>query len=164
MDIFWEELTSGLPDSRRLVHVIIRLIAATLLGALIGYQREKAGKPAGLRTHILVTLGTTVFVLACSGYGMTSEGLSRVIQGIITGIGFIGAGSILKINDERNIKGLTTAAGIWMTAAIGVAVGLGSLGVAMLSTLLTLIILALAAPLEHRIDRKRMAKDRELED
>lgn len=164
MDIFWEELTSGLPDSRQLVHVIIRLIAATLLGAIIGYQREKAGKPAGLRTHILVTLGTTVFVLACSGYGMTSEGLSRVIQGIITGIGFIGAGSILKLSQEKNIQGLTTSAGIWMTAAIGVAVGLGSLGVAMLSTLLTVIILALAAPLEHRINRKRMAQDQELDD
>jgi putative Mg2+ transporter-C (MgtC) family protein len=159
MDIFWEELTAGLPDTRQLVHVIIRLVAATLLGAIIGYQREKAGKPAGLRTHILVTLGTTVFILACSGFGMSSEGLSRVIQGIVTGIGFIGAGSILKLSEERNIQGLTTSAGIWMTAAIGVAIGLGSLGVAMLSTLLTLIILALAAPLEHRIEGKRKAKD-----
>jgi putative Mg2+ transporter-C (MgtC) family protein len=62
MDIFWEELTSGLPNGRQLVHVIIRLVAATLLGALVGTQRERAGKPAGLRTHILVTLGTAVFV------------------------------------------------------------------------------------------------------
>jgi putative Mg2+ transporter-C (MgtC) family protein len=158
MDIFWEELTSGLPDSRQLVHAIIRLIAAALLGAVIGYQRERAGKPAGLRTHILVTLGTTVFILSCSGVGMTSDGLSRVIQGIITGIGFIGAGSILKLSEERNIKGLTTSAGIWMTAAIGVAVGLGSLGVALLSTLLTLVILALAGPLEHRLDKHQRAK------
>jgi putative Mg2+ transporter-C (MgtC) family protein len=158
MDIFWEELTSGLPDARQLVHVIIRLIAATLLGAIVGFQRERAGKPAGLRTHILVTLGTTVFVLACSGVGMSLDGLSRVIQGIITGIGFIGAGSILKLNEERNIQGLTTSAGIWMTAAIGVAVGLGSLGVALLSTLLTLIILALAGPLEHRINKGQTAK------
>ena len=164
MDIFWEELTAGLPDYRQLVHVLIRLIAATLLGAIIGYQREKAGKPAGLRTHILVMLGTTVFVLACSGYGMSSDGLSRVIQGIITGIGFIGAGSILKLSEERNIQGLTTSAGIWMTAAIGVAIGLGSLGVAILSTLLTLIILALATPLEHRISTRRMAKDQAMDD
>jgi putative Mg2+ transporter-C (MgtC) family protein len=163
MDIFWEELTFGLTDSRQLVRVVIRLVAATLLGALVGYQREKAGKPAGLRTHILVTLGTSVFVLACSGAGMSSDGLSRVIQGIITGIGFIGAGSILKLSEERNIQGLTTSAGIWMTAAIGVAIGLGSLGVAMLCTLLTLIILALAAPLEHRLDNKRMDKDKEPE-
>src|ERR671913_2620744 len=161
MDIFWEELTSGLPNARQLVHVLIRLIAATLLGAIIGIQRERAGKPAGLRTHMLVTLGTAVFVLACSGVGMSSDGLSRVIQGIVTGIGFIGAGSILKLNEERDVQGLTTSAGVWMTAAIGVAVGLGSLGVAILSTILTLIILALAAPLEHRIDRKRREQEKD---
>lgn len=154
MDIFWEELTSGLPNARQLIHVIIRLMAATLLGAVVGIQRERAGKPAGLRTHILVTLGTTVFVLSCSGFGMSSDGLSRVIQGIITGIGFLGAGSILKLNEERDIQGLTTAAGVWMTAAIGVAVGLGSLGIALLSTLFTLIILALARPYELRAKKR----------
>ena len=158
MDIFWEKLTSGLPDMRQLVHVIIRLMAATLLGAIVGIQREKAGKPAGLRTHILVCLGTAVFILACSGVGMSSDGLSRVIQGIVTGIGFIGAGSILKLDEEREIQGLTTAAGVWMTAAIGVAVGLGSLGVALLSTFFTLIILALAGPFEARAEQMRVAK------
>ncbi len=158
MEIFWEELTSGLPDARQLVHVIIRLIAATLLGAVVGFQREKARKPAGLRTHILVSLGTTVVILACSGVGMSMDGLSRVIQGIVTGIGFIGAGSILKLNEERDIQGLTTAAGVWMTAAIGVAVGLGSLGVALLSTFFTLIILALAGPLDGNPERKRAAE------
>jgi putative Mg2+ transporter-C (MgtC) family protein len=158
MDIIWEELTSGLPDARQLVHVLIRLIAATLLGAVVGFQREKAGKPAGLRTHMLVTLGTAVFVLACSGVGMSSDGLSRVIQGIVTGIGFIGAGSILKLNEERDIQGLTTAAGVWMTAAVGVAVGLGSLGVALLSTFFTLVILSLAGRLERRADEGSAAK------
>lgn len=158
MDIFWEELTSGLPDVRQLVHVIIRLIAATILGGVVGIQREKARKPAGLRTHILVSLGTAVFVLACSGVGMSMDGLSRVIQGIVTGIGFIGAGSILKLNEERDIQGLTTAAGVWMTAAIGVAVGLGSLGVALLSTFFTLIILTLAGPLEDRNEKRQEAK------
>lgn len=164
MDVFWEELTSGLPDARQLSHVVIRLIAATLLGAVIGIQRERAGKPAGLRTHILVSLGTSVFVLACAGVGMSSDGLSRVIQGIITGIGFIGAGSILKLSEERNIQGLTTSAGIWMTAAIGVAVGLGSLGVALLSTLLTLIILTLAKSFERRSEKARAAQAEEMED
>ena len=158
MDIFWDELTTGLPGTRQLVQVIIRLIAATLLGAVVGIERERAGKPAGLRTHILVTLGTTVFVLACSGVGMSSDGVSRVIQGVATGIGFIGAGSILKLNEERDIQGLTTAAGIWMTTAVGVAVGLGSLGVALLSTLLTLIILASVGSLEYRIEKGRAAK------
>lgn len=150
MDIIWEELTSGLPNARQLVHVLIRLIAATLLGAVVGMQREKAGKPAGLRTHMLVSLGTAVFVLACAGVGMSSDGLSRVIQGIVTGIGFLGAGSILKLSEERAIQGLTTAAGVWMTAAVGVAVGLGSLGVALLSTFFTIVILSLAGRLEHR--------------
>jgi putative Mg2+ transporter-C (MgtC) family protein len=157
MDIFWEELTSGLPDARQLMHVIIKLIAATILGAVVGIQRERAGKPAGLRTHVLVTLGTAVFVLACSGVGMSSDALSRVIQGIVTGIGFIGAGSILKLNEERDIKGLTTAASVWMTAAIGVAVGLGSLGVALLSTLFTLIILALAGLYDLGAEKKQTA-------
>lgn len=143
MDILWEELTAGLPNLRQLMVVVIRLFAATLLGAFVGIQRERAGKPAGLRTHILVALGTAVFVIACSGAGMSSDGLSRVIQGIITGIGFVGAGSILKLSEERDIKGLTTAASVWMTAAIGVAVGLGSLGIALLGTLFTLIVLAL---------------------
>jgi putative Mg2+ transporter-C (MgtC) family protein len=88
---------------------------------------------------------------------MSLDGLSRVIQGIITGIGFLGAGSILKLNEERDIQGLTTAAGIWMTAAIGVAVGLGSLGVAALSTLFTLIILTLAGFYEFQSEENRTA-------
>jgi putative Mg2+ transporter-C (MgtC) family protein len=143
VDILWEELITGLPDTRQLARVLIRLIAAALLGAAVGFERERARKPAGFRTHILVSVGTAVFVLACSGIGMSLDGLSRVIQGIVTGIGFLGAGSILKLNQERSIQGLTTAAGVWMTAAIGVTVGLGSLGVALLVTLLTLVVLSL---------------------
>ena len=158
MDIFLEELTSGLSNTRQLAQVIIRLIAATLLGAVVGFERERAGKPAGLRTHTLVSLGTAVFVLACSGVGMSLDGLSRVIQGILTGIGFIGAGSILKLSEERDIQGLTTAAGVWMTAAIGVTVGLGSLGVALFSTLLAVIILALVHAIESRAEKGRVAK------
>ena len=158
MDIFWEELTSGLSNTRQLAQVIIRLIAATLLGAVVGFERERAGKPAGLRTHTLVSLGTAVFVLACSGVGMSLDALSRVIQGILTGIGFIGAGSILKLSEERDIQGLTTAAGVWMTAAIGMSVGLGSLGVALFSTFLTLIILALVGAVESRAEKARAVK------
>jgi putative Mg2+ transporter-C (MgtC) family protein len=142
MDIIWEELTAGLPDGRQLTHVLIRLAAATLLGAVVGYERERARKPAGLRTHMLVTLGTTVFVLASSRAGMSPDGVSRTVQGIITGIGFIGAGSILKVGEKGDVHGLTTAASVWMTSAIGVAVGMGSLGVALLSTCFTLVILS----------------------
>jgi putative Mg2+ transporter-C (MgtC) family protein len=141
MDILWEELSVGLPDVRHIGHVVIRLIAAIVLGAAVGWERERARKPAGLRTHILVCLGTTVFVISCAAAGMSSDGLSRVIQGIVTGLGFIGAGSILKLSEERDVRGLTTAAGIWMTAAIGVAIGLGCLGIALLATLATVILL-----------------------
>jgi putative Mg2+ transporter-C (MgtC) family protein len=151
MDPLWHELSAGFPDRARLVIVLVRLFAAVLLGAIVGIERERAGKPAGLRTHMLVSLGTAVVVMACSGAGMNPDGLSRVIQGIVTGIGFVGAGTILKLNEQREIQGLTTAAGLWMTAAIGVAVGLGVLGLALIGTLVTLLILAL----EHVIDSRR---------
>jgi putative Mg2+ transporter-C (MgtC) family protein len=155
MTVLWEELTFGLLDATQLLRVLIRLLAATLLGAAIGFQRERAGKPAGLRTHTLVSLGTTLLILSCSAVGMSLDGLSRVIQGIITGIGFIGAGSILKLSDEHAIRGLTTSASIWVTAAVGAAVGLGSVGIALLSTLLALIILALVGRLEHGIEKQK---------
>ncbi len=163
MEILWQELTSGLPDTQQLIHVVIRMIAAVILGSIIGFERERAGKAAGLRTHILVALGTCVFVLACSGYGMSSDGLSRVIQGIVTGIGFLGAGSILKINEERDIQGLITAAGIWMTAAIGVAVGLGTLGLAILATILTLIVLTLIGQIDYKTEKKQPSQPEDSE-
>jgi putative Mg2+ transporter-C (MgtC) family protein len=150
MDLLWQELTNGLPDRGRLVVVLIRVVAAVVLGAIVGLQREKAGKPAGLRTHVLVTLGTTIIVLACSGIGMDLDALSRVIQGIVTGIGFVGAGSILKLSEERDVRGLTTAASVWMTAAIGIAIGVGSIGLAAIGAVLTLIILALEGVVESR--------------
>ena len=151
MDPLWHELTNGFPDRERLIIVLLRVFAAVVLGAVVGIERERAGKPAGLRTHMLVSLGTAVVVIACQDSGMSLDGLSRVIQGIVTGIGFIGAGTILKLNEQREIQGLTTAAGLWMTAAIGVAAGLGILGVAVIGTLVTVLILVL----EHFIDSRR---------
>ena len=141
MEIFWAELSAGIPDGRQFAVIIIRLLAATLLGAAIGYERETAGKAAGLRTHILVTTGTAVFVLGCMGAGFREDAISRVIQGVVTGIGFVGAGSILKRENKREIHGVTTSAGIWMAAAIGVTVGLGGLGLALIATALALIVL-----------------------
>ena len=150
MEVLWQELTAGLADLGQLERVLLRVIAATLLGALVGFEREKAGKPAGFRTHILVSLGTAIVVLACAGSRMDMDGLSRVIQGIVTGIGFIGAGSILKLSEERDIQGLTTAAGLWMTAAIGVACGLGTIGLALIATGMTLIVLWVLRVMEAR--------------
>lgn len=155
IEIIWSELTSGLPDRTELTHVVIRLVAAMVLGAVVGYEREQAGKAAGLRTHMLVAMGTALFVLAASGSGMNLDGVSRVIQGLATGIGFIGAGAILKLSATREIQGLTTAAGIWVTAAIGVTVGLGALGLALLGTILTWMVLVSIGQFERRIERER---------
>ena len=135
------------------------MVAAVLAGAVVGYEREVAGKAAGLRTHILVSLGTCVFVLGGIGYGMSSDGLSRVIQGIVTGLGFIGAGSILKLRDERDIQGLTTAAGIWMTAAIGVTIGLGLVGLGILSSILTVIVLTVLSKLDVKAKSDAKSSD-----
>lgn len=148
METLWQELSHGLQDRQHLLRVAIRLAAAMILGGIIGIQRERSGKAAGFRTHMMVCLGTAVFVITCSSVGMQFDAVSRVIQGLVTGIGFIGAGTILKLEGEEEIKGLTTAAGIWMTAAIGITIGLGAVGVGIISTALALVILALAQPVE----------------
>jgi putative Mg2+ transporter-C (MgtC) family protein len=157
MDILWTELTAGIPDGRHLAIFLIRLIAATLFGAVIGYERQRAGKAAGLRTHILVAAGTSMFILGCEGAGIRtdSDAISRVIQGIITGIGFVGAGSIIKRDSERDIQGVTTSAGIWMTAAIGVTVGLGMIGLALMATILSLLILRVTVYFERRLSKTK---------
>jgi len=155
MDIILEEVFSGLPDVRQMVSLVTRLLTAMILGALIGAQRERSGKPAGLRTHMLVAMGGALFVLAPLEAGMELEGISRVIQGIVTGIGFIGAGAILKLQDKREIEGLTTAAGIWMTAAVGIAAGLGHLGLALVSTVLTWITLSIIGKIESWMNEKQ---------
>jgi len=159
MDIILEELTAGMPDAKQIVRMIIRLLAAMLLGAIIGIQREHTGKPAGLRTHMLVALGAALFMLTAEEAGMNSADLSRVIQGLATGIGFLGGGAILKLSKEHEIKGLTSAAAIWMTAAVGVAVGLGRLWLAILSVILTWFILAVVGKFEDRISARQEAQN-----
>jgi len=149
MDAFWTLMQHGFPDLAQLEHIFIRFTTASILGGLIGYQRERMGKPAGLRTHILVCLGTVAFILSCTEAGFTNSDLSRVIQGVLAGIGFIGAGSIIKISEKNDVHGLTTAASIWMTAGIGVSIGLGRIGIAVLTTLCVLFILSVIAKLEH---------------
>lgn len=148
MDVLWEELTFGLPDRRQFIQVIVRLAASVLIAGIVGYQREASGKAAGLRTHILVSIGSTVFVLGCIGAGMREDAISRVIQGIVTGIGFIGAGTILK--RETDIKGLTTSAGLWTTCAIGVLIGLGELGIAIMTAIVTFLVLTVVGRLEQK--------------
>jgi putative Mg2+ transporter-C (MgtC) family protein len=154
MEILLEELLSGLPDVRQTASLVTRLGIAMILGAVIGAQREATGKPAGLRTHMLVAMGGALFVLAPLQSGMDLDGMSRVIQGIVTGIGFIGGGAILKLQEQRAIEGLTTAAGIWITAAVGIAVGLGRWGLAVASTILTWVTLSLIGKIEAWMNRK----------
>lgn len=159
METVWNELASF--SNEEIIRIAVRIAAAVLFGAMIGYEREAAGKAAGFRTHILVTLGATLFVLAGSQNGMDSAGLSRVIQGIITGIGFIGAGSILKGTDKQFVKGLTTSAGIWMAAAIGVTVGLGSVGLAFVASVITLVVLRAFIPVDDMLDSSDGDRDKD---
>lgn len=159
MNVVWEELAAGFPDAETMVRITIRLIVAMIFGAVIGIQRERAGKPAGLRTHMLVSSGAAVFLIACGEFGMDPDSISRVIQGLVTGIGFLGAGAILKLYDRRAVEGLTTAAGIWMTAALGVAVGLGRFGLALMATLLAWMTLSLVRQLEHILNRGTRKSD-----
>lgn len=133
-------------DAEQLTRVILRLSMAALLGGLLGLQRERHGKEAGIRTHMLVAMGSALFVLVPLQAGVDPDGLSRVVQGLVAGIGFLCAGTILKLADEEQVRGLTTAAGIWMTAAIGMAAGIGREVTAVLSTLLLLGVLALEGP------------------
>lgn len=142
MDILVDELTRGLPDLAGAVRIVLRAITAALLGGAIGWERGRTGKDAGLRTHMLVSLGSALFVMAAVDLGAAPGDVSRVIQGVASGIGFLGAGAILKLSDKREIRGLTTAAGIWMTAATGLAAGLGRYGLAVLGGLMALLILA----------------------
>jgi putative Mg2+ transporter-C (MgtC) family protein len=151
MNPILDELATSLPNAQETVRVVLRMLAALLAGGIIGLQRETSGKAAGLRTHMLVCAGTTLFVLAAIDAGMEQDALSRVIQGLVTGIGFLGAGAILKVESSHQIKGLTTAAGIWMTAALGVAIGLGQLGTAAIGTVLAWFVLAVLIGIDRRV-------------
>ncbi len=132
---------SDLPDVGRTTRVVLRLVIAAMLGGVLGFEREMKGKAAGMRTHMLVTLGAALFVLIPEQIGVSDADLTRVLQGLVAGVGFLGAGTIVKDQGEGEIKGLTTAAGIWLSAAIGVAAGLGRESTAVLSTVLALVIL-----------------------
>ncbi len=161
-DLFVETFVSELTDISDLeeaYRVCIRLVLAALFGGLLGYEREYRGKAAGLRTHMLVCLGAALFVLVPMQADLAPSDSTRVIQGIVTGIGFLGAGTILKGNHIREVYGLTTAAGIWMTAAIGIAVGFGHIATAAVATTLALTVLT-AMPLLERDAAKRARRQR----
>jgi len=126
------------------LEAILRFLLAVALGAGIGYQRERSGKAAGMRTIILVSAGAALFTLV-SVYGFDAEGvdISRVAAGVVVGVGFIGAGVIFRGRQEEEVAGLTTAATIWVAAAIGLAAGAGMYLPSVIATAVILVILLL---------------------
>jgi putative Mg2+ transporter-C (MgtC) family protein len=133
---------SDIPDATQIARITLRLLVAAALGGLLGYEREKQGKSAGVRTHMLVAIGAALFVLIPQQAGASTADLTRVLQGLIAGVGFLGAGAIILGTKQVETRGLTTAAGIWVTAAIGVAAGMGRESTAVLSTLVALFVLS----------------------
>ncbi len=140
------------------LHLIIRLFLAAILGGLVGYEREIHGRPAGLRTHILVCLGSAL-IMTVSVYGFTDDVFSsltpdpaRIAAQVVSGIGFIGAGTILR--QGANIRGLTTAASLWVVAAVGLAVGIGYYVGAIITTLFVLLSLYVLSGVEKSVVRK----------
>jgi len=128
------------------LEMVLRLIMATALGAIVGYQRERAAKPAGLRTHVLISVGAALFTIASLyGFGAVADP-ARVAAGIVAGVGFLGAGAIIR-RDEGLVAGLTTAATIWAVAAIGLAVGASLYLVSAVTTVIILIVLYLPHPI-----------------
>ena len=133
---------SDIPDATQIARITLRLLVAAALGGLLGYEREKQGKSAGVRTHMLVAIGAALFVLIPQQAGASTADLTRVLQGLIAGVGFLGAGAIILGTKQVETQGLTTAAGIWVTAAIGAAAGMGRESTAVLSTLVALFVLS----------------------
>jgi len=124
------------------VEMVLRLLAATALGAIIGYQRERAGKQIGLRTHILICVGAALFTIAyIYGFGATGDA-ARIAAGVVVGVGFLGAGAIIR-SGEGIVAGLTSAATIWAVAGIGLAAGAGLYLISAVATAIVLIVLFL---------------------
>ncbi len=146
---------SDIKDVGEFTQIAVRMLMAVVLGGLIGFERESRGTSAGLRTHMLVCLGAALFVIVPLQGGMAVQDLSRVLQGIIAGIGFLGAGAIIKLRDEHAIRGLTTAASIWLTSAVGIAAGMGREATALFTTVMALVILACLRGISHAPRKKR---------
>ena len=131
----------------------LRLALAAGLGGAIGLEREFRHKPAGLRTNMLIALGSALFSMLSVELGAGAGSPDRIAAQVVTGIGFLGAGAILRSGE--NVHGLTTAATIWVNAAIGMAAGLGSYTVAGVAAAITLSVLALMPVMERMVDKRR---------
>lgn len=147
MPIDWPALI----DTEQLLQEPIRLGVAAVLGGIIGLERHVHGHWAGIRTHIAVSLGAAAFTLAALGIAPAPlPDATRVIQGIAAGVGFLGAGTILKLSDQLEVKGLTTASSIWLTAGIGTAAGLSRFSLAVSTTIIALLVLGVLRPIEKK--------------
>jgi putative Mg2+ transporter-C (MgtC) family protein len=140
----------------------MRLGAAALLGGALGLEREWKGHWAGLRTHMMVAIGCAIFVIAGANWaGESSDSVTRVIQGITAGIGFLGAGTILKLDQKQEIKGLTTASSIWLSAALGTAAGLAEYALAVAAAIVSLFVLGVLGPMEKYFERRQVVARKE---
>jgi putative Mg2+ transporter-C (MgtC) family protein len=147
------------------IDVLLRLGAAALAGAALGLDREARGKPAGLRTHALVSIGAALVTmvsieLSFREGGIDANAVSRVIQGIVAGVGFLGGGAILKSKDRDDVRGLTTAATIWIVAALGIACGAGFWIAVLASLALSGLVLTMGRPVERAVrswQKRRLA-------
>ena len=139
----------ALPDAQMMTVIVSRLVCAAVLGGMIGWEREAKGRSAGLRTHMLVAVGAALFMMAPLLTETDLGSMTRVIQGIVQGIGFLGAGAILRREQGGRVEGLTTAAGIWLTAAVGMTAGMGQELLALLAAVLALIVFAVLPKVEE---------------
>lgn len=138
-----------------LLHLAARLGLAVVLGSLVGVNRELRQKPAGLRTHALVALGAALVTVVGTLMTGDSGTLGRLVQGLLAGIGFIGGGVILHRDDTQGVHGLTTAAAVWLVAGVGIAVGAGLWAAGVIAIGLTLLVLAVGAPIDERLRSQR---------
>jgi len=136
----------------------LRIVLALLLGAVVGFEREWAARPAGLRTHMMVAAGAAIFTVAVI-YGFPGSDTSRIAAQVVTGIGFLGAGTILRT--ESGVRGLTTAAGIWFVAAVGVLAGAGLYVLSVLATVVVVAVMALLRRPEKAIEQRFSKRERE---
>jgi putative Mg2+ transporter-C (MgtC) family protein len=138
----------------------LRLGAALVAGAILGIDREIKKKPAGLRTHALVSVGAALVVLVTAGAsGGNADAVSRSIQGVITGIGFLGAGVVMKHEAEHRVEGLTTAASIWVAAALGMACGAGLAELALVALAAIVVILVGGERVERWMQRRGLGNE-----
>ena len=151
----------ALPNAATMTVILVRVLVAAVLGGIIGWEREQKGRAAGLKTHMLVAMGSALFVLAPTLAGIDGGDNTRVMQGIVSGIGFLGAGAILRSRDGSRVQGLTTAASIWMTAAIGMAAGMGQ---EMLALAVTLLAWLVASAIPRIIGRTPAHRSRDGQD